>query len=1073
MKKHFSWITALFIAVSVFFGISCSQEVETEVDKTAPKEVTNFTVTVKDNTFYLSWINPDDTDFAGTQISMNPAEGILSTPISLGKDETSFSVSGLTVGKDYKFTIKTFDTNLNYSDGQTVVKRIENKTEDTTPEKPEDPDNPSDLVDTTPSVSVSNLNAVYDANTLSILVSWTNPTDLDFNGIEIYYGKTSTPRSEWLYFDKSCSSIVINDIEADDSEYSFSVNAIYGFKENMIANTTVIAKNDELLLLGDYSIGDILFTDGTRVKAENIQYGIPIEQKSKALGVVVGFNRYLGNPIIIGLNKSSSSSTWAQEGSVGYNTNFIEIKGTSTSGDMNGSDNWDYVCSIDPDGTQDASTNYPAFDFANTYGEFAGLTGTEYADGWYLPSIAELHKICKNKSVIQLALDVVDGFTIEKWDYYWSSTQCSLSNSSVYCMNLDSDYISETDKFLGEKVIVFLPVISESFKDYEYGVPEITSVEIPNVGSSYTDGIDIIINGKNFCGPDFDISKLYCSKSLSNIEVINAEKIKAIFYGNGYSEDVTVSIGTSSATGTLNYIKCNYSIGDILFTDGTIIKARDIGSGIPDSQKIKAFGVVAGFDKYLNAFIIGIQNTSFISWAPKGTTGYNTNFTEIQGTINSGDMYGADNWEYICSIDPEGIQDSATNYPAFNFANTYGQIAKLTETDYADGWYLPSLCELYEVYENKEKIETSLNAIGGFSLNKTTGFVYWSSSQSISSDKGASVIDMISGSIGGNYKYETFINSVLAIRVLTIEQFTKYKYVPEITSLELPTVGEGYTGDVLVTINGFFEKNFSKTELEYSLPLSDITKINDRKIQAKMYCNGYSENLTVTYGDSSVTGVLKVLNSSNCLTDNDIGKIVLIDGSFISTEKYKSYSKTPIAVIIGHKYNGGQAIAIGLKKGTDLLWARYGSQGYYTNFIEIQKEDEDGSDNWDYICSVDWTGTYTESEIANNYPVFNFALNYAEIAELTTTKFTEGWYVPSISELVDVVENHSVIQDSLDVVGGFLINSNSTMHYWSSTQSSSYDECVYYTNCVYQDDNNITSKATRGDVLVLRAFDVQ
>ena len=159
MKKHFSWITALIIAVSVFLGISCSQEVETEVDKTAPKEVTNFTVTVKDNTFYLSWINPDDTDFAGTQISMNPAEGILSNPITLGKNVTSFPVSGLTIGKDYKFTIKTFDTNLNYSDGQTVVKRIENKTEDTTPEKPENPDNPSDLVDTTPSVSVSNLNA--------------------------------------------------------------------------------------------------------------------------------------------------------------------------------------------------------------------------------------------------------------------------------------------------------------------------------------------------------------------------------------------------------------------------------------------------------------------------------------------------------------------------------------------------------------------------------------------------------------------------------------------------------------------------------------------------------------------------------------------------------------------------------------------------------------------------------------------------------------------------------------------------------------------------------------------------
>ena len=95
-------------------------------------------------------------------------------------------------------------------------------------------------------------------------------------------------------------------------------------------------------------------------------------------------------------------------------------------GNVDGAYNWDYICSVDPEGTQDAAINYPAFNFANTYGEFAGLTGTKYTDGWYLPTIAELEEIRKNRNIIQATLDVVGGFKIvtsSVW-YYLSSNQC-------------------------------------------------------------------------------------------------------------------------------------------------------------------------------------------------------------------------------------------------------------------------------------------------------------------------------------------------------------------------------------------------------------------------------------------------------------------------------------------------------------------------------------------------------------------------------------------------------------------------------------------------------------------------
>ena len=421
MKKHFSWITALFIAVSVFLGISCSQEVETEVDKTAPKEVTNFTVTVKDNAFYLSWINPDDTDFAGIQISMSPAEGILSNPISLGKTVTAFPISGLTVGKDYAFTVKTFDTSLNYSVGETVVKRIQSKDDPVNPDNPIDPDNPddpvdpdkpNDPVDTTPPASVINLSAVYDAETLQITVSWKNPTDLDFAGTQLVYGKVSSADIKTLSFDKSYSQTVIQGIAADDSEYSFKIVAIDTVgNTSEVASTTVMAKNEKIVLPSDLRIGDYVLTDNTYVRKEYFSE-LTQEERAKIFGVVCITDS--GEALILGTQFSTNESRWTAS-PAGINTYLANIAtgvsgsedyGYTFTGDLDGSDNWEYICSIDTL-TQDVTTvssMYPAFYLANIYSSYAGLTGTDFADGWYLPTISELYQMYKFIDVIEYSL---------------------------------------------------------------------------------------------------------------------------------------------------------------------------------------------------------------------------------------------------------------------------------------------------------------------------------------------------------------------------------------------------------------------------------------------------------------------------------------------------------------------------------------------------------------------------------------------------------------------------------------------------------------------------------------------
>ena len=1160
MKKHFSWITALIIAVSVFLGISCSQEVETEVDKTAPKEVTNFTVTVKDNVFYLSWINPDDADFAGIQISMSPAEGILSNPITLRKNVTSFPVSGLTIGKDYKFTIKTFDTNLNYSDGQTVVKRIENKTEE--------------QGDTTSPEGVTSLTAWYDEKSLQIIVSWYNPKDEDFAGVEITYGKENSEYTESLFLDKTHTSLEIKDIAADDSEYLICVRTkdlsgnygrmtgIYVSAVNTepvitsveipdmgesygkgylipviikgrnlvgyeitsdepsfrcveyISNTLIRA---EILSPGDvgryevkvnygdasgigvfnvikcnydYSVGDILFTDGTRIKAENVGYGIPEVQKAKAFGVIIGFNNYRTNPIVMGL-KESSPIQWSPEETTDYDLNFTGIQGTGEYRDFNGSDNWDYICSVDPEGSKDAVTNYPAFNFANTYGKFAGLTGTEYAEGWYLPSCVELSWGTDAKPYIQRSLDALGGLSIGE-KYYWSSSSYSSRNGSICvvdCISGDNSYGYNHNLY---NVLVMKTLTTESFRDYEYEAPEITSIEIPTVGKGYKGYFNVIIKGNNFCGPNFDINQLYCAKTPWLVTVINPEKIRLTFSAilfNECSEDMTVSIGSSSVTGRLNFIECDYSVGDILFTDGTRIKAENVGYGIPEVQKEKAFGVVAGSTKYGTAPIaIGLKEGNWVKWSVGDYT--SKNFIEIQGSQFYGDMYGGDNWEYICSVDPEGTKDAATNYPAFNFANTYGNFAGLTGTEYADGWYLPTVAEWCEVFSNS--LYYSLKACDGDSYMSYSN--YWSSNQNEDYyDNSNAIYHNPSAPDGLSISTPTFHKSkkcyVRVVRTFKPELFNDYEYgMPEITSVEIPSVKAGYTGNVSITING---NNLCgpdiKDQLYCSKSLESVTLYGE-KITARIYCNGYSEDVTFSIGSSSVTATLKV-EEPEIITTEDIGKIVLSDGTLVAKEEFNSSTMKPVAVIAGFKNNGRDVIAIGLKcSSSALVWAKKGTIGYNTNFTELYTDQSydydleeyiitgnvDGAYNWDYICSVDPEGT---QDAAINYPAFNFANTYGEFAGLTGTKYTDGWYLPTIAELEEIRKNRNIIQATLDVVGGFKIVTSSVWYYLSSNQCDGIDDIELETlrGSWHMNVGGVlwagkASKSNQERVLVIRTF---
>lgn len=178
-------------------------------------------------------------------------------------------------------------------------------------------------------------------------------------------------------------------------------------------------------------VGDIILINGTKIPVKNIE-SYTIDENNKPVGIVAFVDEIDGMrvPKMIGLR--SDRAVWAPISSNGYNLYFRQIEGDLSNGDVDGSDNWDVICSVDSNAKINPELSYPVFYFANTYGQVAELTGTEYEDGWYVPSIKELYDVYKNKIIIQKSLDKVGSYNLE--DAFWSSSQ---SHSQNYAYKWD------------------------------------------------------------------------------------------------------------------------------------------------------------------------------------------------------------------------------------------------------------------------------------------------------------------------------------------------------------------------------------------------------------------------------------------------------------------------------------------------------------------------------------------------------------------------------------------------------------------------------------------------------------
>ncbi len=188
-----------------------------ESDKKAPADVTGLSVLANDGKADLSWTNPADEDFAGVKISMSPAEGTLANPVTLDKGVSTFTVTGLTNGTEYTFTVQTFDTSLNYSEGSE---------EKGTPQDTSDKEAPADVTN----LSVSCING-KDGKVNAVL-SWTDPSDDDLFGMEVTYEEKTSGRAVIapmaqgsIFVAPGNGGLVITDLTAGTS-YTFTVKAM-------------------------------------------------------------------------------------------------------------------------------------------------------------------------------------------------------------------------------------------------------------------------------------------------------------------------------------------------------------------------------------------------------------------------------------------------------------------------------------------------------------------------------------------------------------------------------------------------------------------------------------------------------------------------------------------------------------------------------------------------------------------------------------------------------------------------------------------------------------------------------
>ncbi|QSH96822.1 DUF1566 domain-containing protein [Treponema medium] len=261
---------------------------------------------------------------------------------------------------------------------------------------------------------------------------------------------------------------ITNFTVVNDTTATAEVTCPYSAGEYPVTVMCGTASNTGTISVKDYTgydVGKIVLADKTLVD----KGGYTIDSSNPPVAIICGSNSY-GVPRMIALHTSGSDLVWAKDGSTGYKTMFEGIicrpsqtgngaaETAAFTGDTDGSDNWEYIKAVDPAGSADAATNYPAFHWVDQYNTqyAAQLGGINFA--WYMPSLAELCEVYKNRESINESLAKIreqnssyaDSSLGTSW--YWSSSRCSLNNNYAWYVHFSVGYVDSTLKYINIRV---------------------------------------------------------------------------------------------------------------------------------------------------------------------------------------------------------------------------------------------------------------------------------------------------------------------------------------------------------------------------------------------------------------------------------------------------------------------------------------------------------------------------------------------------------------------------------------------------------------------------------------------
>lgn len=605
-------------------------------------------------------------------------------------------------------------------------------------------------IDKTAPGPVSNLIAKYNKNTKVLSVTWTNPTDSDFDYAILGYTKGGVTVTSNVRITNG--TYTLSDVEVDGDEYVFTVYAKdkTGNTSNLqtVNVTPVDGPKVQSMTLSRYhwAYND---PDQTVIATALISNADLIED-----GTVVKFQTKDPNGNI---TNTVATVDRTQETATAIITAPSESENSSTTGTV-----YTVMCMI---GDELADTIHTARFNVSSDIVVNGINKSvnNPLNIIQIPlsevnseTSANLTLSGYNLDVVKISIQLINStggayfaepIEIDNSSISWTATKGENKQSlkvSFAVPQIDDMYLV---RFL------FDGVVQEGYLKLQvYDVPKFSNFSIPLVSTTKAGNkVTAKITGKNFDTPNVNFDNLIATCT-NNSNIVSSttftKESDSVIYATLIipekegEYDVNIAYGNNSITSKLKVKDFStYSVGDVLLNDDTIIRYSE-GNLFTEEQKKDAVCVLAYFNDYGVPVGVGLYNsTSGINngkykWAPKDLLGYNTKFSKIVCTPSDegsgvadyvtfeGDIDGGDNWANIYSEDSLGKLNASIYHPAFDYVNNYATSFGLSGK-FEYGWYMPTIAELCFIYRNKDVLNMVINTLGGVELDEK----FYSSSQ--------------------------------------------------------------------------------------------------------------------------------------------------------------------------------------------------------------------------------------------------------------------------------------------------------------------------------------------------------